>query len=226
MPRPYPPWPSNHSPPSLTIHADQPGPQVNRQLFGQFAEHLGAGIYGGIWVGEDSKIPNTRGYRNDVLQALRDLKVPVIRWPGGCFADEYNWREGVGPRSKRPVKINTHWGGVTEPNTFGTHEFLDFAELIGAEAYISGNVGSAAPARTGGVGGVRDLAGRIAGLRARRQRAQGALETALHRARQRTLGLRRQHARRICRRRDAPLLHLHQGAGGRQDPEVRLRSLR
>ena len=80
---------------SLTIHADRPGPQVNRQLFGQFAEHLGAGIYGGIWVGEDSKIPNTRGYRNDVLQALRDLKVPVVRWPGGCFADEYNWREGV-----------------------------------------------------------------------------------------------------------------------------------
>ncbi|MCX6628059.1 MAG: alpha-L-arabinofuranosidase, partial [Candidatus Solibacter sp.] len=130
---------------SLTIHADRPGPQVNRQLFGQFAEHLGAGIYGGIWVGEDSKIPNTRGYRNDVLQALRDLKVPVVRWPGGCFADEYNWREGVGPRSKRPVKINTHWGGVTEPNTFGTHEFMDFAEMIGAEAYISGNVGSAPP---------------------------------------------------------------------------------
>ncbi|MBN9661029.1 MAG: alpha-N-arabinofuranosidase [Acidobacteria bacterium] len=130
---------------SLTIQTAQPGPQVNRQLFGQFAEHLGAGIYGGIWVGENSKIPNTRGYRNDVLQALRDLKVPVIRWPGGCFADEYNWREGVGPRAKRPVKINTHWGGVTEPNSFGTHEFLDFAELVGAEAYISGNVGSAAP---------------------------------------------------------------------------------
>ncbi len=129
----------------LTIRADQSGPQVNRQLFGQFAEHLGAGIYGGIWVGEDSKIPNTRGYRNDVLQALRDLKVPVIRWPGGCFADEYNWREGVGPRAKRPVKINTHWGGVTEPNTFGTHEFLDFAELLDTEAYISGNVGSGSP---------------------------------------------------------------------------------
>lgn len=130
---------------SLTIKAGQPGPQVNRQIFGQFAEHLGAGIYGGIWVGENSKIPNTRGYRNDVLQALRDLKVPVIRWPGGCFADEYNWREGVGPRAKRPVKINTHWGGVTEPNSFGTHEFLDFAELVGAEPYISGNVGSAPP---------------------------------------------------------------------------------
>jgi alpha-L-arabinofuranosidase len=129
----------------LTIHADQPGPKVNRQLFGQFAEHLGAGIYGGIWVGEDSAISNTRGYRKDVVQALRELNVPVVRWPGGCFADEYNWREGVGPRSKRPVKINTHWGRVTEPNSFGTHEFLDFAELIGAEAYISGNVGSAAP---------------------------------------------------------------------------------
>lgn len=129
----------------LTVRADQTGPKVNRQLFGQFAEHLGAGIYGGIWVGEDSKIPNTHGYRNDVLQALRNLSVPVIRWPGGCFADEYNWREGVGPRPKRPVKINTHWGGVTEPNSFGTHEFLNFAELVGAEAYISANVGSAPP---------------------------------------------------------------------------------
>ena len=129
----------------LTVRADQTGPKVNRQLFGQFAEHLGAGIYGGIWVGEDSKIPNTHGYRNDVLQALRNLSVPVIRWPGGCFADEYNWREGVGPRAKRPVKINTHWGGVTEPNSFGTHEFMNFAELVGAEAYISANVGSAPP---------------------------------------------------------------------------------
>jgi alpha-L-arabinofuranosidase len=129
----------------LTIHTNRPGPQVQRQLFGQFAEHLGYGIYGGIWVGENSKIPNTRGYRNDVLNALRNLKVPVIRWPGGCFADEYNWREGVGPRDKRPVKINTHWGGVTEPNTFGTHEFMDFAELVGAEAYVSGNVGNGSP---------------------------------------------------------------------------------
>jgi alpha-L-arabinofuranosidase len=134
------------SPPvAMTIHADRPGPQVNRQLFGQFAEHLGSGIYGGIWVGEDSAIPNTRGYRNDVLGALRNLQVPVIRWPGGCFADEYNWREGVGPRAQRPVKINTHWGKVEETNAFGTHEFLDFAELVGAEAYISGNVGSGSP---------------------------------------------------------------------------------
>ena len=129
----------------LTIHADQPGPRVNKELFGQFAEHLGHGIYEGIWVGENSKIPNTRGYRNDVLEALRNLKVPVIRWPGGCFADEYNWREGVGPRDKRPVKINQHWGKVAEPNSFGTHEFMDFTELVGAQAYVSGNVGSGTP---------------------------------------------------------------------------------
>src|ERR1039458_8329173 len=102
---------------SLTIHADRPGPQVNRQLFGQFAEHLGAGIYGGIWVGEDSKIPNTRGYRNDVLQALRDLKVPVVRWPGGCFADEYNWREGVLPvwAEPQPAKVRAPGGRGAGP---------------------------------------------------------------------------------------------------------------
>ena len=128
-----------------TLRADQPGDTVSRNIFGQFAEHLGYGIYGGIWVGEDSKIPNTRGYRNDVVAALRALKVPVVRWPGGCFADEYYWRDGVGPRATRRVKINTHWGGVTEPNSFGTHEFMDFAELIGTDPYVSGNVGSGSP---------------------------------------------------------------------------------
>ena len=128
-----------------TLRADQPGDTVSRNIFGQFAEHLGYGIYGGIWVGEDSKMPNTRGYRNDVVAALRALKVPVVRWPGGCFADEYYWRDGVGPRATRRVKINTHWGGVTEPNSFGTHEFMDFAELIGTDPYVSGNVGSGSP---------------------------------------------------------------------------------
>ena len=127
------------------VHADQPGATVSRNLFGQFAEHLGFGIYGGIWVGEGSPIPNTRGYRNDVVAALRRLEVPVVRWPGGCFADEYHWREGVGPRAQRPVRVNTNWGGVEENNAFGTHEFLDFAELIGADAYVSGNVGDASP---------------------------------------------------------------------------------
>jgi alpha-N-arabinofuranosidase len=130
---------------SATLHADQPGDVVSRNIFGQFAEHLGYGIYGGIWVGEDSNIPNPRGYRNDVVAALKHLQVPVVRWPGGCFADEYYWRDGVGPRDRRRVKVNTHWGGVIEPNTFGTHEFMDFAELIGTDPYVSGNVGSGTP---------------------------------------------------------------------------------
>nr|AQQ74867.1 GH51 [uncultured bacterium] len=127
---------------TVTIRANEPGPTINPNIYGQFAEHLGHGIYGGIWVGENSDIPNTNGYRNDVVAALRELKVPVVRWPGGCFADEYHWREGIGPRDKRPVKVNTHWGGVPETNEFGTHEFMAFAEMIGAKVYISGNVGS------------------------------------------------------------------------------------
>lgn len=128
-----------------TLRVDAPGPVINRDLFGQFAEHLGFGIYGGIWVGPESPIPNTDGYRNDVLAALRELHVPVVRWPGGCFADEYHWREGIGPRDKRPVRVNTHWGGVEETNAFGTHEFMNFVELIGAKAYVSGNVGNGTP---------------------------------------------------------------------------------
>ncbi|RST32242.1 alpha-N-arabinofuranosidase [Sphingomonas ginkgonis] len=130
---------------SLTLHGDRPGPVYSRRIFTQFAEHLGNGIYGGLWVGPNSKIPNTRGFRRDVVGALRNLGVPVVRWPGGCFADEYHWREGIGPRAKRPVKINTHWGGVTEPNAVGTHEFMDLVEQIGAEPYIAGNVGNGTP---------------------------------------------------------------------------------
>jgi alpha-N-arabinofuranosidase len=129
----------------LAIKADQPGTQISRYLYGQFAEHLGRGIYGGIWVGEDSDITNTNGYRNDVIAALKALQIPVIRWPGGCFADEYHWRDGIGPRDQRPVRVNTHWGGVEETNAFGTHEFLDLVEMIGSEAYIAGNVGSGTP---------------------------------------------------------------------------------
>ena len=130
---------------SVTIRADQPGPVINPNVYGQFAEHLGTGIYEGVWVGEKSPIPNTNGYRNDVVAALKNLKVPVVRWPGGCFADEYHWRDGIGERSKRPVKVNTHWGGVAETNEFGTHEFMAFAEMIGTKVYISGNVGSGSP---------------------------------------------------------------------------------
>ena len=127
---------------SLTLDAAKPGPVINRNLYGHFSEHLGRCIYEGIWVGEASAIPNTKGYRNDVLAALRTLKVPQLRWPGGCFADEYHWRDGIGPREKRPSMINTHWGGVVENNHFGTHEFLDFCELLGIAPYVCVNVGS------------------------------------------------------------------------------------
>jgi alpha-L-arabinofuranosidase len=133
------------SPGPLTVHADQSGPVINRDIFGQFAEHIGYGIYGGVWVGEESKIPNVRGIRSDVVAALRDIKVPVVRWPGGCFADKYHWRNGIGPADQRKVTLNSIWGGVTEPNTFGTDEFMDFAQQIGAEAYVSVNVGSGTP---------------------------------------------------------------------------------
>jgi len=130
---------------TATIYADTPGPVYNKDIFTQFAEHLGNGIYGGLWVGKDSKIPNTNGFRNDVVSALRDLSVPVIRWPGGCFADEYHWREGIGPQNERPVKVNTHWGGVTEPNSVGTHEFFELVRQVGAQAYVAGNVGNGSP---------------------------------------------------------------------------------
>lgn len=133
------------APVDLTVNADQPGPVINKNIYGQFAEHLGHGIYEGIWVGEKSKIPNTRGFRKDVIAALKDLQVPLIRWPGGCFADEYHWRDGIGPRNKRPVKVNTNWGGVEETNAFGTHEFFELAEMLDAEVYVNGNLGTGTP---------------------------------------------------------------------------------
>lgn len=127
----------------ISVDASKPGAKIDRNIFGQFAEHLGHGIYGGIWVGPDSTIPNTRGMRNDVVAALRALRVPNVRWPGGCFADEYHWRNGIG--RQRMVTLNPNWGGVIEPNTFGTHEFMDFLDQIGADAYVSINVGSGTP---------------------------------------------------------------------------------
>ncbi|HYK51647.1 MAG TPA: alpha-L-arabinofuranosidase C-terminal domain-containing protein [Terriglobales bacterium] len=130
---------------ALTINVSTVGDKIDRNIFGQFAEHLGHGVYEGIWVGPDSKIPNTRGIRNDVVAALKQIKVPNVRWPGGCFADEYHWRTGIGPSEKRVVTLNPNWGGVTESNAFGTHEFMDFLDQIGAEAYLSVNVGSGTP---------------------------------------------------------------------------------
>ena len=126
----------------ITLYADQAESKINKEIYGHFAEHLGRCIYGGIFVGEDSDIPNTRGFRDDVTGALIDMKIPVLRWPGGCFADTYNWRDGIGPREERPSMVNVHWGNVTEDNSFGTHEFLDFCDLINAEPYINVNVGS------------------------------------------------------------------------------------
>jgi alpha-N-arabinofuranosidase len=127
----------------LSVDVSKAGTKIDRNIFGQFAEHLGHGIYDGIWVGPDSAIPNTRGIRNDVVNALKVLKVPNVRWPGGCFADEYHWRKGIGPQ--RTVTLNPNWGGVSEPNTFGTHEFMDLLDQIGADAYVSVNVGSGTP---------------------------------------------------------------------------------
>ncbi|TVV74160.1 alpha-N-arabinofuranosidase [Sphingomonas solaris] len=130
------------APGTLTIQADKPGAVINRDIFGQFAEHLGLGIYDGVWVGKGSKIPNVRGIRSDVVDALKAIKVPVVRWPGGCFADEYHWRDGIGPAAKRRTTVNANWANAVEPNSFGTDEFMDFAQQIGSEAYISVNVGS------------------------------------------------------------------------------------
>ncbi|WP_186578545.1 alpha-N-arabinofuranosidase [Aquibacillus kalidii] len=126
----------------IIVNADAVKGTINKNIYGHFAEHLGRCIYEGIWVGEDSPIPNTNGIRNDVLEALKNINIPVLRWPGGCFADEYHWKDGVGPREGRKRMVNTHWGGVVENNHFGTHEFMMLCEMLGAEPYINGNVGS------------------------------------------------------------------------------------
>lgn len=128
---------------TIIVHADQGKTRINKNIYGHFAEHLGRCIYDGFYVGDSNKIiPNTEGVRNDVIAALRKMKIPVLRWPGGCFADTYHWKDGVGPKNKRPEIVNTWWGGVTEDNSFGTHNFLNMCEELGAEPYISGNVGS------------------------------------------------------------------------------------
>ncbi|MEQ1798069.1 MAG: alpha-L-arabinofuranosidase C-terminal domain-containing protein [Lacibacter sp.] len=127
----------------VVLNASVGKTKINKNIYGHFAEHLGACIYGGFYVGDTNKIiPNTAGVRNDIVDALKKLKVPNLRWPGGCFADTYHWKDGVGPKNKRPAIVNRWWGGVTEDNSFGTHDFLNMCELIGAEPYLSGNVGS------------------------------------------------------------------------------------
>lgn len=126
----------------LFINKNRRKSKISRNLYGHFSEHLGRCIYGGIFVGEDSEIPNVNGMRTDVVEALKNIRVPVLRWPGGCFADEYHWKDGIGPKENRKKMINTHWGGVVEDNSFGTHEFLEFCRQVGCEPYINGNVGS------------------------------------------------------------------------------------
>lgn len=130
---------------TLVVDAQKELETINKNIYGHFAEHLGYCIYKGFWVGEDSDIPNTRGIRNDVVDALKRAQVPVLRWPGGCFADTYHWKDGIGPRDERPTRVNMFWGNVLETNAFGTHEFMDLCEQLNTEPYMAGNVGSGSP---------------------------------------------------------------------------------
>ncbi len=126
----------------IYVNAKKKLGKINREIYGQFSEHLGRCIYSGIYVGEDSQIPNRNGMRTDVVEALKQIRVPVLRWPGGCFADEYHWKDGIGPKEKRKKMINTHWGGTIEDNSFGTHEFMELCRQLGCKTYINGNMGS------------------------------------------------------------------------------------
>ena len=127
---------------SLHINVNDKKSVINKNIYGHFAEHLGRCIYNGIFVGESSDIPNMNGIRSDIAEALRNIKIPVLRWPGGCFADEYHWKDGIGPKAGRKKMVNTHWGGVVEDNSFGTHEFMELCRQLDCEPYINGNVGS------------------------------------------------------------------------------------
>lgn len=126
----------------VIVNPNKKGAKINREIYGHFSEHLGRCIYNGIFVGENSNIPNVNGIRTDIVEALKKIQIPVLRWPGGCFADEYHWKDGIGPKQTRKKMVNNHWGGVTEDNSFGTHEFLDLCEQLGCEPYVNGNMGS------------------------------------------------------------------------------------
>lgn len=126
----------------LSVQSNTPKQIINRHIYGHFSEHLGRCIYDGFWVGDSVKVPKKDRIRLDIVDALKKIRIPNLRWPGGCFADEYHWRDGIGPRNQRPKMVNTNWGGVTEDNSFGTHEFLELCSLLNCEPYIAGNVGS------------------------------------------------------------------------------------
>ena len=127
---------------NLIVNPNKRGAKINRNIYGHFSEHLGRCIYNGLFVGENSSIPNVNGMRTDVVEALKNIRVPVLRWPGGCFADEYHWKDGIGPKETRKRMVNTNWGGVVEDNSFGTHEFMELCRQIGCQPYVNGNVGS------------------------------------------------------------------------------------
>lgn len=127
---------------SMLINAKDRTGHINPEIYGHFSEHLGRCIYNGIYVGENSSVPNVNGIRSDIVEAFRNIRLPVLRWPGGCFADEYHWKDGIGDKSKRKKMVNTNWGSITEDNSFGTHEFMELCEQVGCQPYIAGNVGS------------------------------------------------------------------------------------
>src|SRR6266699_3401136 len=129
----------------VVVLPQEPIEQIQPYLHGHFAEHLGELVYPGVYVGPESSIPNTNGVRNDVVEALRPLEIPVLRWPGGCFADDYHWEDGIGPPESRPRRVNLWWGHQIETNAFGTHEFIQLCRLLGAQPYLAGNVGSGSP---------------------------------------------------------------------------------
>jgi alpha-N-arabinofuranosidase len=129
----------------VAVHTEIPVATIRPELHGHFAEHLGSCIYGGLWVGKNSPIPNINGHRKQAVEYLREVGIPVLRWPGGCFADDYHWRDGIGLAEKRPRRVNIWWGMYTEDNSFGTHEFIELCRLIQAEPYFAGNVGSGTP---------------------------------------------------------------------------------
>ena len=126
----------------LVINTHNKKGKINKEIYGHFSEHLGRCIYEGIYVGDNSNIANVNGMRKDVVEALKEIKIPVLRWPGGCFADEYHWKDGIGAKENRKKMVNTHWGGVVEDNSFGTHEFMELCRQLECEPYINGNVGS------------------------------------------------------------------------------------
>ncbi len=132
----------SQTPTAVTIDGVNPGTIISRHIYGHFSEHLGRCIYDGFWVSDTATIPRKDRIRLDIVEALKKIKIPNLRWPGGCFADEYHWRDGIGPRNQRPHMVNTNWGGVSEDNSFGTHEFLELCSLLNCEPYVAGNVGS------------------------------------------------------------------------------------